>query len=144
MPLRPGLSGCNRRNERNGHAPQPNPSHTYTMAGSYSVKLTVSNAYGSDTLWRTGYIDVQPGPELLADFVGAPTTGTAPLQVDFTDLSIGDITGWEWNFGDGSTSALQNPSHVFTSPGEYDIALSVSNDNGKDDQLERQAYVTVQ
>ena len=127
-----------------GSSSAQDPAHTYTIAGTYSVKLTASNAYGSDTLWHLGYIDVQPGPELLADFVGTPTTGTAPLQVDFTDLSIGDITGWEWNFGDGSTSALQNPTHVFTTPGEYDVALSVSNDNGKDDQLELQAYVTVQ
>jgi len=121
-----------------------NPSHTYTAAGTYSVSLTVSNAYGSDLFWRTGYIEVLPGPELLANFVGAPMTGTAPLTVDFTDLSIGNISAWDWNFGDGVTSALQHPSHTFTSPGQYDIALSVENAGGKDDQLELQAYVTVQ
>ena len=120
-----------------------NPAHTYTVAGTYSVSLTASNAYGADTLWRTDYIEVLPGPTILADFVGAPTTGTTPLHVDFTDQSVGHIISWEWNFGDGAHSTLQHPSHVFTSPDEeYDIALTVTNADGKDSDLELQAYIT--
>ena len=120
-----------------------NPAHTYTVAGTYSVTLTVSNAYGSDILSRPNYIEVLPGPSILADFVGAPTTGPTPLQVDFTDLSIGNIISWEWNFGDGSHSTLQHPSHTFTSPDEeYDIALTVTNALGSDSCLELQAYIT--
>ena len=111
------------------------PSHTYTAAGTYSVRLRATNAYGTDELWRTNYISVGAGPPLIANFSGTPTSGSAPLTVSFTDLSIGNITAWEWNFGEGTTSTLQNPVHTFTSPGEYDIALEVSNATGSDDQL---------
>ena len=120
------------------------PAHTYTTPGTYSVRLTVGNAYGSDLLWRTDYIEVGAGPPLVADFEGTPLTGSAPLQVAFTDLSIGHITEWDWNFGDGTTSALQHPTHVYSSPGEYDVALQVTNADGSDSQLEKQKYVVVQ
>jgi PKD repeat protein len=113
----------------------PEPAHTYTIAGSYSVRLTVTNAYGSDQLLRVNYIDVGAGP---------PLSGPAPLTVDFRDLSIGNITGWEWNFGDGGGSALQHPTYVFTTPGEYDIALQVGNVDGADSGIEKQKYVIVQ
>ena len=120
-----------------------NPAHTYTVAGIYSVRLTASNAYGSDVLTLVDYIEVTAGPTILANFVGTPTTGTAPLQVSFTDLSIGNIISWEWNFGDGGTSTLQNPTHTFTSSDSYDIALTVTNASGKDSCLELQGYVVV-
>lgn len=120
------------------------PAHTYTVEGIYNVSLTASNAYGSDTLTRVGYVEVLPGPTILSNFTGSPTVGTAPLQVDFTDLSVGDIISWEWHFGDGATSTLQHPSHVFLSSGEYDIALTVTNALGKDSDLELQGFVAVE
>ncbi len=123
---------------------EQDPSHTYTAPGTYSVSLLVSNAYGSDQLWRTNYIEVGPGPPLLAEFEGTPLTGPAPLTVVFTDKSIGHITDWEWNFGDGGTSELQHPTHVFTTPGEYDIALQVGNADGADNGIEKKKYVVVQ
>lgn len=127
-----------------GSSIEQHPQHTYTVPGTYSVRLSVSNAYGTDTLWRTDYIEVLPGPPILANFTGTPTSGSAPLQVDFTDLSIGNITSWQWNFGDGTTSTLQHPSHIFTSPGEYDVALEVANALGDDHNLELRKYITVQ
>ena len=127
-----------------GSSTAQHPTHTYTVSGTYSVRLIVSNAYGSDTLWRTDYIEVLPGPPILSNFAGAPTTGSAPLQVDFTDLSVGNIISWQWNFGDGVLSTLQHPSHTYTSPGEYDVALEVANALGSDDNLERRAYIRVQ
>ncbi|UCE18686.1 MAG: hypothetical protein JSV84_17885, partial [Gemmatimonadota bacterium] len=47
----------------------------------------------------------------LADFSGEPTTGCAPLTVEFTDQSTGDITSWDWSFGDDESSTEQNPAH---------------------------------
>lgn len=56
-----------------------------------------------------------------------PATGTAPLTVDFTDISQGGgLTGWMWDFGDGGVSALQHPSHTYTTPGIYSVMLTVS------------------
>ena len=121
-----------------------NPQHTYIAEGLYTVSLQVTNAWGSDTLVRTGYVDVGPGPSIVADFTGTPTTGTAPLSVDFTDLSIGDIAAWDWDFGDGNSSSAPNPTHVYTVPGVYSVSLQVDDVNGKDDALELEDYILVQ
>jgi len=70
--------------------------------------------------------------EPLALFSAAPVTGSAPLSVDFTNYSQGTITTYLWTFGDGLTSTLENPTHVYTAPGEYAVSLSVSGPAGSD------------
>jgi PKD repeat protein len=50
---------------------------------------------------------------IFSDFIGTPLSGSTPLSVDFTDLSMGGATAWNWTFGDGNTSSLQNPSHTY-------------------------------
>ncbi len=121
-----------------------NPAFTYTAPGTYSVRLTVSNAYGTDELLKLDYINVGPGPPILSDFIGTPLTGTAPLQVDFTELSLGNVTSWSWQFDDGTTSVLPNPTHTFTTPGEYNIALQVADAFGNDHAVEKEVYIVVQ
>ncbi len=120
-----------------------NPSHTYTAAGTYTVGLTASNAYGSNTTYQVGYVTVGQGPTIVANFTATPLTGTAPLSVQFTDLSVGNAVSWEWDFGDDTTSTLRNPVHVYTSSGEYDVTLQVSNSAGTDSQLDRLQYIIV-
>lgn len=66
----------------------------------------------------------------VANFTGTPRQGLAPITVQFTDTSTGSPTSWLWNFGDGSTSTDQNPSHTFTSANTYDITLKVTNSGG--------------
>ena len=127
-----------------GSSTAQNPSHTYSFEGSYSVRLTATNAYGSDLLIELGYINVGPGPPMVADFVGTPLTGSAPLEVSFTDLSVGNMTLWDWEFGDGSGSTLRNPTHVYTSPGVYDVSLQVCNAAGSDASIEKSEYITVE
>jgi len=118
-----------------------NPSHTYTSAGTYTVALTVTGPGGSDTSTQVDYITVNTaGP--VADFSGTPTNGVAPLAVTFTDLSTGSITSWAWDFGDGATSTAQNPSHTYTSPGVYTVALTVTGPGGSN-TLTEPNYVTV-
>jgi PKD repeat protein len=65
-----------------------------------------------------------------ASFNAAPLTGTAPLTVNFTDTSTGTITSRSWNFGDGGTSAAQNPSHVYTTAGTFTVSLTVTGPGG--------------
>ncbi|MDD1666982.1 MAG: PKD domain-containing protein, partial [Methanomicrobiales archaeon] len=48
----------------------------------------------------------------------------------FLDTSTGTVSGWSWDFGDGETSSMQSPMHVYTSPGVYTVNLSVCNDAG--------------
>lgn len=64
-------------------------------------------------------------------FTATPITGRAPLTVQFTDLSGGLPTSWHWDFGDGTTSNDRNPTHTYTKPGIYTVALTVSNAYGK-------------
>ena len=67
-----------------------------------------------------------------ANFSGYPTSGYAPLSVQFTDKSTGDITDWSWDFGDGTTSSSQNPSHTYSDVGIYPVALNVTGPGGSD------------
>ncbi|OPX68014.1 MAG: PKD domain protein [Methanoregulaceae archaeon PtaB.Bin056] len=62
---------------------------------------------------------------LIADFTTDLSRGEVPLKVNFTDLSTGEPSGWHWDFGDGNTSAEQNPSHIYSTPGVYDVSLIV-------------------
>jgi PKD repeat protein len=75
---------------------------------------------------------VPPPPPAVpvASFTASPNTGTAPLTVQFTDTSTGSITSWAWNFGDGTTSTTQNPSHIYSQTGTYNATLTVSNASG--------------
>jgi PKD repeat protein len=118
------------------------PSHVYSSAGTYTVSLTVTGPGGSDTLTRTNYVTVSAPAAPVANFTGTPTSGNAPLTVNFTDLSTGSITGWSWNFGDASGSTLQNPSHVYSTPGTYTVALTVTGPGGGN-TLTRTNYITV-
>ena len=103
------------------------PSHTYTAAGTYNVTLTVGDAHSqSSTITKSGYVTVSATAPLLASFTGTPTIGIAPLNVAFTDTSSGGPTGWSWDFGDGTTSTLQNPMHMYSSPGTYTVSLMVT------------------
>jgi PKD repeat protein len=120
-----------------------NPSYIYTAAGTYTVKLTVANAGGSDDETKTGYITVSPAVAApVVAFSGTPTSGTAPLTVQFTDASTNTPTSWAWTFGDGGTSTVQNPSHVYLSEGSYSVTLTASNAGGSDSET-KTGYTTV-
>jgi PKD repeat protein len=124
----------------------PNPSHTYETPGSYTVTLTVSNAFGLDTETKADYITATPMPSdpgsEFADFAGGPTTGPAPLTVSFTDRSTGQPTSWSWFFGDAATSTEQHPIHTYTTAGQYTVSLTVTNADSSYTET-KVAYVSV-
>lgn len=68
----------------------------------------------------------------VADFSATPTSGVEPLEVQFLDLSMGEITSWSWNFGDGGASTQQNPSHTYNTTGSFTVSLTVSGPGGSD------------
>ena len=68
----------------------------------------------------------------IANFIANPISGFAPLTVNFTDQSIGQITSWSWDFGDGSSSTEQNPTHIYDNNGTYTVSLSVTSPVGSD------------
>ncbi len=124
-----------------------NPVHTYNNPGTYSVTLTVANAGGADTRTRTGYISVSAPVPPDANFTGAPTSGTSPLAVTFTNTSTGTAPlTYAWNFGDpgsgaNNTSTLANPIHTYN-PGNYSVTLTVTNVAGTDTRT-RTNYISV-
>jgi PKD repeat protein len=109
-----------------------NPTFTYSSAGSYDVSLTVANAGGSDSKLVIGYVVASPPPAPVANFSGTPLTGTAPLQVAFTDLSTNTPTSWAWDFQNDGTvdSTSKNPTFTYSSAGSYDVSLTVANAGG--------------
>jgi len=106
-----------------------NPIHTYNEPGLYTIKLTVTGPGGSHTATEDNYITVNyPAP--VASFTGTPTTGISPLQVAFTSTSTGTITSYEWDFGDGTKSTAENPSHTYTKAGTYTVKLTATGPGG--------------
>ncbi|MFA6363622.1 PKD domain-containing protein [Methanoregula sp.] len=118
-----------------------NPEHIYSAPGTYTVSLKATNTIGNDTIIRTGYIKVSAfSPE--AYFTGTPTAGPAPLPVKFTDNSTRYPTSWNWSFGDGGTSTVQNPEHIYSAPGIYTVSLKATNAIGSDSII-RTGYISV-
>ncbi|MCD6286707.1 MAG: PKD domain-containing protein, partial [Anaerolineae bacterium] len=118
------------------------PTHVYTDTGAYTVTLAVSGPTGSDTVTHTNAITVTP-PPLVADFSAHPILGTPPLTVTFTDRSSGPLADrWAWAFGDGITSTLQHPLHVYTQTGTYTVTLTAGA-AGDEDLAVKPRYVHV-
>ena len=125
-----------------GTSPAQNPSHEYTAVDTYTVSLEACNGAGCDTETKPAYISVSQGQPPVAEFSGDPTIGAAPLTVDFTDLSTNSPTSWSWTFGDSGTSAAQNPSHDYTSTGQFTVSLTAANAYGQDTETKTD-YITV-
>lgn len=122
-----------------GSSTSQNPTTTYTAAGTYSVTLiTSSGICGSDTITLPVTVNPLPVPAFSAPSVCL--NNPSP----FTDQSTGNntVTNWSWNFGDGNTSTVQNPSHTYTAAGTYTATLIVTNNFGCKDTLAVPVQVT--
>jgi PKD repeat protein len=123
---------------------ESDPVHEYTTDGRFTVSLTVENEYGSRTMTKYHFIRVFDVPEAAfsATYTGPSVTTPRPADmlppyngwtVAFHDLSTNSPSSWLWDFGDGTTSTDQNPTHVFTTIGKsYWIELTVTNTAGTD------------
>ncbi len=127
---------------------EPEPSHTYAKPGAYTVVLTVGNDFGRDVAVQRDAVRVVAADAPLADFRGMPRKGKAPLDVEFEDLSDGEVVSWEWDFGDLSTphenrSAARNPAYTYRWPGKYTVRLQVKGPGGEDGKV-REKYIEVE
>jgi len=104
-----------------------NPKHTYFSSGLYSVKLTVTGPGGMDEYVRTQFIQVNDDKKL--DFFAQLTSGHPPLNVHFISEIIGNYDQLTWSFGDGYTSTLENPDHLYQKSGRYTVKLTVAADD---------------
>ncbi len=126
---------------------EPNPTHVYATEGTYTVSLTVTeDDSDEDTETKTNYITVLPEGVPFADFSGAPTSGSEPLTVVFTDMSASSqgIVSWLWDFGDETTSEEPNPTHVYTAEGTYTVSLTVTEADTDSDTETKTDYITVE
>jgi len=107
-----------------------NPSHTYSGAGTYTATLTVKDS-ASPANTATSQVTTTVsavGNPLSASASALPTSGQVPLTVNFTGTATGGTPpySYSWNFGDGTTSTAQNPSHTYSSAGTYTATLTVT------------------
>jgi PKD repeat protein len=122
------------------------PTHTYQAAGTYDVGLWVYSGNGNDSVFVSQQIHVNPSPVAnFSNFEVNHETGSDTVQ--FADNSI-FATSWYWDFDDPASGALnnsteQNPLHVFTSNGQYDVTLAVSNIYGCTDSITIASSVNV-
>jgi gliding motility-associated-like protein len=107
----------------------PEPNLGLTAPGNYIMVQTVSNSFGCQDS-HTETINVLQGPDPVFSF--NQDGPCVPVSVQFTDESQSAvaITGYEWNFGDGLSSFVQNPVHIYQNPGTYDVTLTVYSANG--------------
>jgi PKD repeat protein len=98
-------------------------SHVYASAGQYTVSLTIN---GGQSIAQQ-VVNVSAGtPALAAEFYWTPTSATTDTNITFVDASSGSPTGWQWNFGDGSTANTRNPVKRYAGPGNYNVTLTAS------------------
>ena len=104
------------------------PSHIYTNTGTFYPMLTVTNVYGIVSANTNAAITVT-NPAIK--FTATPTNAGRNVVIQFTapntDSGTNAITSWQWNFGDGAVSTLQNPTHSYTNLGTYYPVLTVEN-----------------
>jgi PKD repeat protein len=101
--------------ENNGtwSANQASPAtYTYTVAGIYSPRIKAFNTWNTAYLTKTN--EVNAGTTILADFTASNVTPIEEQTITFTDASLGTPTTWNWSFGDGQYSSLQNPTHAYS------------------------------
>ena len=110
-----------------------NATHTFNAPNSYTVKLKVTDDDGATgeknvTVKATQKLNKVPTVSVETD----KTSGHAPLNVAFAAIALdtdGAITGFEWDFGDGITDDGQNVSHTFNAPGEYEVVVTVTDND---------------
>jgi gliding motility-associated-like protein len=89
--------------------------------------IEVKDISGCPSVWDT--INVEVNPKVYVSFISNKYSGCEPLEVNFTDLSTPNITEWKWYFGDGDSSSVKDPTHIF-SAGVYNITLKAKASSG--------------
>lgn len=124
---------------------EQNPTETFTLSGTYSIRLVATNPAGSNELIKTDYITAEP--YVTADFNVTPSAGESPLTVEFVDQSTGDPDApdeWLWRVYHNDVLVESNESQdwegEFTDEGWYDVRLDVAKGEVEDTKLTEDAF----
>lgn len=108
-----------------------NPCHIFTKPGDYNVTLTVHNNLGC-SMSETKKVHIHASPKVMV--AANDSTGCVPQTIQFSHHTVVDsttsIASLNWNFGNGNTSVLSNPSQAFTQAGLYNVQLTVTDSFG--------------
>jgi gliding motility-associated-like protein len=114
---------------------------TFTQADTFDIILVGTNQLGC-SIHEVKDDALIVGAQPQADFIATPLQSNCyPLDVNFTDLSTGNVTQWNWRFGDGNSSVFQNPFNEYSSLGTFDVFLKVVNDAGCEDSTLKTNYI---
>ncbi len=110
---------------------EASPSHTYDKMGTYNPSLTITDSKGNVAMANVSPITVNC-PPMSASASGNPTSGTAPFTVAYKGMADGGCAPftYAWDFGDGTTSSDQNPSHDYSIQGTFTTTLTVTDSKG--------------
>jgi len=117
-----------------------NPTHIYTNPGTYTVTLNAYGGPGGDSASVTNQVLVLPSP--VANFQAYPPIVQLGDTIFFADNSS-DAWEWQWDFGDGNTDTVQNPTHVYASTGSYPVTLIVTNAYGCTDTIQKPSFISI-
>ncbi len=105
-----------------------NPAHTFSTSGSQTISLTIFSSTGC-TASYTGTVSVNPLP--VANFTSLNSCQNSnAVFIDLSSVSSGNITSYNWSFGDGSTGTQQNPTHSYATSGNFNVTLLVTTAGG--------------
>ena len=118
------------------------PSHTYAGSGTDTITLTVTDTDGG-----TATIQHDVHPSVNQPPVASFTDSEAGLKASYDgsashDTDGGTISSYAWDFGDGGQSSAASPNHTYSAPGDYTVALTVTDNQGGKDTSSRQIHVT--
>ncbi len=120
----------------------------YALPGAYFqlAAQAEDNAGNKSALSASVVVNIPPAPA-ATNFTASPTTTEAGTAINFTFVGAvipnNTFTAWYWYFGDGTTSSLMNPSHVYTQPGIYTVSLAATKSIGGVDSIVKQNYITI-
>ncbi|MBB6461992.1 PKD domain-containing protein [Flammeovirga kamogawensis] len=109
---------------------------TFDVTEAYTATIAIArNWYGTldiddISLSIVTEVEEETPSAAVADFTASATAVKVGVEVSFTDTSLEEPTAWAWEFGDGTTSTVQNPKHAYTTKGNYTVKLTATNATG--------------
>lgn len=124
------------------------PTHTYSTTGSFTVSLEITNSISRSEKIVISNLIVSSAPTVISNFTESVISGQIPLTISFSSNTVyhngnGNLN-YRWDFGDGNTSLLANPTHSFGMTGSYSIKLQVTESNfGISNEVTKSNRITV-